>query len=72
MLQVGGEVSVFSYAEHGGLLAEQGRQGQPVIFDRFDGSPIVVFSRYPIGSADIRNRQATELESIAARVRAVF
>jgi hypothetical protein len=42
MLQVGGEVSVFSYAEHGGLLAEQGRQGQPVIFDRFDGSPIVV------------------------------
>ena len=32
---MGGEESVFSRAKHGGLLAEQGRQGQPVIFDRF-------------------------------------
>jgi hypothetical protein len=36
---MGGEESVFSCARHGGLLAEQDRQGQPAIFDRFDGYP---------------------------------
>jgi hypothetical protein len=35
MLQVGGEESVFSRANHGGFLAEQGRQGQSAIFDSF-------------------------------------
>ena len=34
---MGWEESIFSCAKHGGLLAEQGRQGQPAIFDPCDG-----------------------------------